>query len=531
MLLDIRSLPDGETVQTDICIVGAGAAGIAIARELVGSGLKVCLLESGGLEYDEPTHELNHVRNVGELTLNLDYFRARYFGGTTNLWGGNCAPLDPIDFEARPWIPASGWPIQRDDLEPYYHRAQPYFELPDHGYDPDEWARAVPEFAAARLPVHGGPVAEKLYQRSPRTAFGERYRADLAPDSCNVTVLLHANAVGLDTDEDARTVRAVRVATLDGKRYAVAARLVILAAGIENARLLLLSSDRMPAGLGNGHDVVGRYFTEHLNVVSGEVLLPDRFGAHAFYDIEGWADRVSPTRVPMVVGLQPTPEAQAREGIANYVAFIAETARAEQSPGYRAARRLLGRVRRGQIPENAAADLGALVGDFGSVVRGGYDHLFGGGTRVFRFQHFFEQVPNPDSRLTLADERDALGLPMMQVAWRTSALDKRTLARGQDLVIRALGQAGVGRVRPEFTAEDQPWPDALGQSSHYMGTTRMSDGPRTGVVDRDCRVHGTTNLFVAGGSVLPTGGAAMVTINIVTLAIRLADHARKELRA
>jgi len=98
-------------------------------------------------------------------------------------------------------------------------------------------------------------------------------------------------------------------------------------------------------------------------------------------------------------------------------------------------------------------------------------------------------------------------------------------------VIRALGQAGIGRVRPEFTTEDQPWPDALGQSSHYMGTTRMSDDPRTGVVDRDCRVHGTTNLFVAGGSVLPTGGAAMVTINIVTLAIRLADPAKKELRA
>lgn len=526
MFIDTRSLPDNEEIGTDVCIIGAGAAGIAIARELIGSPLRVCLLESGGFDYDERTHELNRVDNVGERELNLESFRARWFGGTTNLWGGNCSPLDPIDFEKRDWIPLSGWPIGREELEPYYRRAHPYFELGTRGYDPQEWAAAFPEFSEVRLDVGNTPVVEKLYQRSPRTKFGIRYRDDFRPPASNVTVLLNASAMKLATDESGRTVTAVRAGTLDGRRITIVARYVVLAAGIENARLLLLSNDRHPAGLGNGYDTVGRYFMEHISLISGEVVLPDAPGFLKYYDIENWAPPSSPERPDFCVGLQPRAGEQARERMGNYVAFLTQTFEGTTDPGFQALRHIIGQIKRGHWPDGLASDIATMMGDMESVLKGGYARLSGRGTRIYQIQHFLEQTPDPDSRIRLGDGRDALGLPRMEVAWRFNDLDRRTLVRGQELVMQALGIAGLGRVRPDYVSADEPWPETMHQSSHYMGTTRMSDDPKLGVVDRDCRVHGLSNLFVAGGSVLPTAGCAMVTINIVTLALRLADRIR-----
>jgi choline dehydrogenase-like flavoprotein len=134
MIIDFRTVTQDTVIATDICIVGAGAAGIAIARELLGSAVKVCLIEGGGLEYDPEVELLNDAENVGELPLHLEYNRARYLGGTTNLWGGSCAPLDTTDFQERPWIRDSGWPIERADLEPYFARAKPYFQLSDYSF-------------------------------------------------------------------------------------------------------------------------------------------------------------------------------------------------------------------------------------------------------------------------------------------------------------------------------------------------------------------------------------------------------------
>lgn len=524
MFIDTRSLPENERIETDVCIVGAGAAGISIARELMVSPLRVCLLESGGLDYDEKTHELNRVDNVGERELDLEAFRARWFGGTTNLWGGNCSPLDPIDFERRDWVPMSGWPFGPDEMEPYYRRAHRYFELGTRGYDPEEWAGAFPEFAQARLAVANTPVVEKVYQRSPRTKFGIRYRDDFRSDACNATVLLHATATRLDTDESGQTVTQVRASTLNGRHVTIACRFVVLAAGIENARLLLLSNDRRPAGLGNEHDLVGRYFMEHISLISGEVVLPDGPDFLKYYDVENWAPPSSPSRPDFCIGLQPGFEEQARERMGNYVAFLTQTFAGTMDPGFRALRRILAQIRRGRWPDDLASDVATMIGDMESVFRGGYARLSGRGTRLYQIQHFLEQTPNPDSRIKLGDEKDALGLPRMEVAWRFNELDRHTLVRGQEMVVQALGAAGLGRVRPEYTSAEEPWPETMHQSSHYMGTTRMSDDPKQGVVDRNCRVHGLSNLFVAGGSVLPTAGCAMVTINIVTLALRLADH-------
>jgi choline dehydrogenase-like flavoprotein len=114
----------------------------------------------------------------------------------------------------------------------------------------------------------------------------------------------------------------------------------------------------------------------------------------------------------------------------------------------------------------------------------------------------------------------------IRLDWRLSDQDRHSVARTMELLAAQVGQAGLGRIRITFDEEQQEWPADLAGGWHHMGTTRMSDDPRLGVVDRQCRVHGTTNLFVAGSSVFPTSGSGTPTMLIVALALRLADHMR-----
>ena len=123
MFIDARQVEEGSELRAELCIIGAGAAGLALARELRGSARSICLLESGGLEADSETHELQRGTRSGEAYPPLEETRSRFFGGSTNCWAGYCRPLDAIDFEPRDWVPNSGWPFPRAELDPYYVRA------------------------------------------------------------------------------------------------------------------------------------------------------------------------------------------------------------------------------------------------------------------------------------------------------------------------------------------------------------------------------------------------------------------------
>jgi len=530
MIVDFRTVTQDTSIETDICIVGAGAAGIAIARELLGTPVKVCLIESGGLEYEPEVEMLNDVENSGEFPLHLEYNRARYLGGTTNLWGGSCAPLDAMDFEERPWIPDSGWPIERTVLDPYFDRARLYFQLSNYSFDPKDYDQTTSDMARSRLRVQGGDITEKIVLRSPRVPFGVLFRSDLAAENTNLTVFLHASGMRIDTDEAGRTAERLQIGSLDGRRASIKARVFILAGGIENARLLLLSDQPKSGGLGNDHDNVGRYFCDHLNMTSGRILIQGSADFVRYHDIEGLYDHANPTREPIVVGLQPTPEVQERERIGNYLCFISETFEGEDSAGFLALRRIIGRIKRWRNPNDLTNDLAIVASDFTDAVKGTYGFFVDQTPlKLYKLHHFSEQVPNRDSRIMLGDGIDALGLRRMRVAWNLMPQDKHTVVRSQRLIAQEIGRLGLGRVEIEMATDEDLWPGSLHQSSHYMGTTRMSSDPRKGVVDADCRVHGMSNLYVAGGSVFPTGGGGMVTLNIVALAIRLADHLRSEL--
>ena len=270
LLIDSRTLQQDTLIETDLCIVGAGAAGITIARELAGHGMQVALLESGGFEFDEQTQSLYQGDNTGEFPQYApDQPRARYFGGTTNYWSGNCRPLDPIDFEQRAWIPHSGWPFGREELDPYYARARQVCQLGE--YHPNTINCKIPA-DYAQLPLAGNRVRTAIFELSPPTRFGKTYR-DTITGAANISVYLHANVVNIDTNDNISRVQHLQVACLDGPAFRVSARIYILATGgIENARLLLISDHQQPGGLGNHQDIVGRYFMENPSIWPGNLL-------------------------------------------------------------------------------------------------------------------------------------------------------------------------------------------------------------------------------------------------------------------
>lgn len=516
MIRDFRTDGGGAIIDTDVCVIGAGAAGITLARELAGSSRAVLVIESGGIEPEAATQALYEGAVIGEPFPPLDTVRLRWFGGTTNHWGGHCRPLDPIDFETRPWVPYSGWPISRHDLDPFYARAQRICELGPYDYDPDVWRKVAPDL----IPFRADKLIDRIWQASPPTRFGDQYREDLRRAE-NVDVLLNANAVDIVLNEAATAVREVRIKALDGKTGRVRPRVVVLACGgIENPRLLLTSNSVMTAGVGNGHDLVGRFFLEHPHALVAFAVPTNgiaRFAPYIhFLDAEIPAGTATIQARP---GLSE--EAQRREKLLNSCIGIGYGY--DRSEGYLAFRALAKELAQGEVPDDFGNAVLRVVRDLGGLAEGLYHRV--NDRDLLWFDTTAEQAPNPDSRVTLDDTRDSLGLPRVRLDWRLSEIDKRTARHACRLVGEELARLGLARMRVDswLMADDGSWND-LGVRYHHIGTTRMSDDPKQGVVDCNCRVHGIANLYVAGSSVFPTAGNANPTLTIVALALRLADH-------
>lgn len=509
MLLDFQQWDGPATVDCDVCIIGAGAAGITLALGLAATAHDVYLIEGGGLEPEADGQALFEGASVGRQQANPGYCRLRYLGGTTNHWQGWCAPLTAADFAARPWVPLSGWPIGAAELEPYYPHAARLCEL-----TVDPGAGDVPDLVA-------GPsdqVEPSHWRLSAPTRFGKVYRDDLR-SAANVRVLLHANAERLETAADGSAVLALHARSLSGRRLRVAARNFVLACGgLENARFLLLNDAVEPGGLGNRSGLVGRCFLQHIEVEAGRVVSSvagELARAFAWHEVG-----VGPVRFHW----RAKPAVHQAERTLNWGAAI--NAQYQHSAGYTAARHLWSDLGHGARPGDLGHDVGALLADLGGLARELYDA--DSLPAALSLKLFGEQAPDPDSRVTLCDDRDALGLRRLRVDWRLSDLDHRSLLAAARCVGAELGRRGLGRLQLADWLREGTWPEPIWSGCHHMGTTRMADDPTRGVVDRNCRMHTVRNLFVAGSSVFPTGGYVPPTLTIVALAARLAEHLRRD---
>lgn len=497
-------LPD-QNLRADVCVIGGGPAGITVAAELAEGPFEVILLESGGLEADAATQALCAGSQRGAPQWPLETTRLRLLGGTSNHWAGLCRPFDAIDLRERPWWPDSGWPLEPAELERHYPRA---FALCGVDWDAFVAAAGGPLLDPGPA-LRAAGVERKLAVATPGVRFGRQQRGRLAA-SPRLRVLLHANATGIVPDAGLRRAERVEARTLAGRLFSVSARAVVLACGaIENARLLLLSDRVSPRGLGNERDLVGRYYMDH--PAAKPLALLQLFGAGPPPISSAERRRAD----PWVTALALRPELQARHGLGNAAVYAFDFAGAEGLAEFEwLGRRLL-------EPGDAEAlrFLRALGPDRGEV-RGGFCWLES------------EQAPNPESRVALGEDRDALGQRRAVVDWRLSELDRRSLARSSRLLAEALGAAGAGRMklRPWVLEEEsRDWSPLFPGGWHAMGTTRMAADPGRGVVDPACRVFGIENLYVAGSSVFPTGSYDAPTVKLLALALRLADHLRREL--
>ena len=515
MLIDARTVPPNHTVESDLCIVGAGAAGITLARELSGSASSVVLLESGAFEPDERTQQLCNGEIIGHPYHPLVTTRLRYFGGSTNHWTGACRALDAIDFEKRDWVPNSGWPFDRVHLEPYYRKAQPLCELGPFAYDGASWE----DETSKQLSFETGRIESTVFQFSPPTRFGNVYRETIV-NASNIDTYLNANVTEFETRENGHTVTHANVACFEGNEFKVTARHFVLAAGgIENPRLLLLSNQAHNSGIGNDKDLVGRFFLEHPHIYTGELMPTNDSVLSEFYQTRA----VAGTRLRGALTLSAA--TLRKERILNFAAFL----RPAHIPGDESLQYLSDMLRRRQAPRNFLYHLRRFLMDIGDISEARCRRVLGTTRTVFSLHNRSEQSPNPASRVVLADERDALGKRMAALDWQLSDIDKYSLRRAHEILAIELGRAGLGRLRLQL--DDGPeWPATLSGGNHHMGTTRMHDDPNHGVVDQSCKVHGVSNLYVAGSSVFPTAGFSNPTLTIVALAIRLAEHLQGEMQ-
>lgn len=548
MIVSAETCENGGLIACDLCIVGGGAAGIAIALQFLSAGLRVVVLEGGGLRPDPATQAL-YAGEVVDPALHppADRYRQRRLGGTTTVWSGRCIPYDPIDFAPRPWLPHSGWPLPYGEVARWYPAANALCEAGDYDYAADSAVPGgLPPILPGFAPEHfDGTRIERF---SPPTDFGARYRARLGA-SAAVRVVLGANAVELETDPEGRRVRRVACATLDGRRFAVEARRVVLATGgIETPRLLLASRRHHPDGIGNHHGLVGRYYMCHIAGTIGALQLRvPRADVHAGY---GRAEDGVYCRRRWRLD----DAAQARFGLANglfrlHIPFIPDP-RHRSGPlsalylarpfiGYEQARRLQGAAtwrtwlrHLGNVagePLGTAAFLWHGLRDRALAARKYPSVIVRPPGNLFSLDYHGEQVPNPDSRVTIGRDTDALGLPRVRIDWRHSPVDIRTAEVGLALFAAALRSWGGGDLAydPASVAHHMLRDGAYG--GHHIGTTRMSADPASGVVDTDGRVHGTDNLYVAGAASFPTSSQANPTLTVVALALRMADRLRRDL--
>ncbi|HEV7266637.1 MAG TPA: GMC family oxidoreductase [Falsiroseomonas sp.] len=474
-------------------VVGSGIAGAELATFLARHGRDVVLLESGREAFDPAIQALNDLVFAGKRHRQLDpeasyhrylpdelrgVSRVRQFGGTSNVWTGKWKHFQASDFVARPWVPVSEWPIRLDDLLGHYRSAAADYRFGDLEAEAERPALAP---LRAQLAAAGLKVTSFYWEENP-TRTPVRFGSEMAR-SDRLKVVLGATVTELI--DDGGTIGTAVCRSLEGRMLTVRGRTFILATGaLEAARLLLASSRTDPRGIGNAHDLVGRYYSDHPKHHSGTLHPGELCRQHATELQYGPKPRFC-----LCFALDDATQAEHRllEHVI-YLKPIYETRRA------RAARFVRGRP--------ACRDgLGAVS--------------------AYRVKLVTEQMPNRESRVRLGAERDALGMPRLVLDWRLREEDRRSLAAVVALAEERFRRAGLGAF--DFS-QDPPDLETMTDAAHQMGTTRMSSAPEGGVVDPDCRVWGTDNLYVASSAVFPTGPSYSPTFTILALARRLGEH-------
>jgi choline dehydrogenase-like flavoprotein len=545
---DLRLMPDAVEICADIAIIGGGPAGIAIARKLADTRIRVLVIESGGNDYEAEIQALNCVESIGApgvsthattegrgytgaLTWLNDIpafeLRNRILGGSSHTWIGKCAAFDDMDFANRAWLPLSGWPIRRSELTPALEQAAELLNLGPNLYDEELFAffRTAPKELGLDREILRPFFWQFSHMRDQRAEPTRFKRLALDIKATNIDFLTHATVIGINVDSQVRRVTSLDLKSSTGKSATVRANTVVLCGGgVENARLLLASNATVPAGIGNRHDVVGRYLCDHprasLCSFSGQDI--DIVAQHFnFYGLKHGGRTHFYLR-----GLSLSPETQMREGLTNCAAYPVQV-HADDDPWA-----LLRRLRKG-ASETFVQDLLAVAKSADMVMLGLYNRLvrkrgLPHRSTELRFDVMAEQELNPESRITLTQQRDQFGQPLPLINWKIGSRETSSVKRLARAISDEFTRVGLPKPRlPDWIAADDLGAGVFMDMAHPSCTTRMGTDPRTSVVNTNAMVHGIDGLFIAGSSIFPTPGHANPTLMLLALSIRLAEHLRQ----
>jgi choline dehydrogenase-like flavoprotein len=511
--------PEGRV--WDLCIVGAGAAGLALAAQFLQGPGQVLVLESGLREPDSYGEALNELESVGLRHDGWREGRVRSLGGTTRAWGGQLIPLRASELANRPWIPDSGWPLDLEELEPYYRRVEQLLRIEGPPYDEQAWRRLgvmPPAFDPREFRVRFSQWAA-LGRRN----FAVLWRRDLERSN-SVSVLIDATAVAIQCTPGGEHCESVEVRARSGRRANIRARAFIMACGgIETARLLLASPTANGRSVANSSGLVGRYFQDHVSYIAGEIEPTSRRLIQDLFD-------------PRYVGatmysvkIEPTDAAMRREGWLNVMGHVAF--QIPDALGWMELRRILRSLQAGRLELPSRDECLALLRGSVELTRLVLTRYLAKrrrspGAGGIRLLIDTEQAPNCDSRVLLDSRADAFGMARARLDWRIGDLERRTLTGFAQHIAKEFGRLGLGRVRParppDFELRDTP--GAARDIFHHMGTARMSLSSRAGVTRPDLLCHDVDNLYIAGAPVFPAGGIANPTFTALALSLRLADH-------
>jgi choline dehydrogenase-like flavoprotein len=535
MIVDGSALSSGTEKEHEICVVGSGIAGILLVMELSRTGKDICMIESGAWTPDDDTQSLYALNNVGYPIRKHYQSRIRYFGGSCNIWAGRAMIYNEIDLLSRPWLDSSGWPVDFAELDRYYASAARYLNLPSYDkLKPASWQAKLSDFEASLIQSANFKTNVSLFAKAP-VRFGYKskyYRA--VKNSKNITLYINSNVVNLQLNEPLSRVVRMDVACLNGVRYTVKPKKVVLACGgLENTRILMASDKQMPHGIGNQNGLLGRYYMDHPRAVFGRVKLTRRLKLDHMLGMPVRGGK-------MQLGIALSDKIQAGEGLLNnylslepgysigsmelYESFVKLMKRLLRK-GYSGKRFDFKNPEMAEVPEMIyLLTPKELLPHFMYYTYYKYSRI---AKNVFtKLTHlsivnYSEQEAINASRVYLDGEKDKLGMPKLILDWKVSDRSLKSSLRLMHLLDEHFRMHEAGHIEEDLTEiKTLPYTDA----SHHLGTTRMSADPKTGVVDANCQVHGVDNLYVAGSSVFPTAGHANPTLTIAAMSLRLADH-------
>ena len=467
-----HSIDANERLHYDLCIIGAGAAGITIARKFLNSGHSVALLEGGDFEISKRSQDIYN--GISDGYADLSTARLRYFGGTTNHWAGYCRPPTAAEFKNRDWIPETKWPLSLQDFSSYYDGATQIVEIPNE-FDIATWAKKL---KTTPLTFETPGLEQGVTVLSPPVRFGTKYRDEIGSSKA-VTCFLNANVREFVPAEHGNAIESVNIRRFDGADIKLAAKFFVLACGgIENPRLLLNSNNMFSNGIGNRSDMVGRFFADHRVVRAGRALIS--YGKAEIFRRDSW-----------------------RTGKNKIVPYLRQNISQDTST--------IGCI----LGLNLSRQSNSIIARFERKL----SRAIGQGVDEYEIHAYAEPIPNRSNRIILTDRRDSLGLRQIKLTYSYSALEKEAILAAIEKLAIALGSAGAGHAQATLHENDA---DAfVNWGYHHYGTTRMSDNRSNGVVDRDLRVHDMANLYIAGTSVLRSPLSSVFKSSLLTFSLSI----------